>query len=453
MRRTYTYKEKARLLLTVLIPILVTQLGMYGMNFFDTIMSGQAGPDDLAGVAIGSSIWLPIFTGLSGILIALTPMISQYIGAEEYEKVPFTVMQGLYLAVIISLVILTLGSFVLDPLLLMMSLTDEVRHIAKHYLIGFSVGMVPLFIYTVYRGFIDSLGQTRITMVITLLALPVNVFFNYLFIFGALGFPRLGGIGAGYASAVTYWFILIVTFLFIYKYEPFQKYQLLKKLYRVSLKKWKEILVLGLPIGLTIFFETSIFAAVTLLMSQFSTATIAAHQAAINFASMLYMIPMSIAFALTIVVGFEIGAKRVHDAKQYSYLGISMALLFSIVAAVILYVTRGPISTLYTADPKVAVFIQSFLIYAIFFQMSDALVTPIQGVLRGYKDVNIPFIMALISFWVLGLPAGFVLANYTELGPYGYWIGLITGLAVCALFLALRLIRIQKKYKEVIQPN
>ncbi|WP_078551493.1 MATE family efflux transporter [Bacillus alkalicellulosilyticus] len=451
MRQTFSIKEKIKLLLVVLVPILVTQVGMFGMNFIDTVMSGQAGPDDLAGVAIGSSIWLPIFTGLSGILIALTPMISHYIGAEENHKVGFTVIQGLYLAMIISIIIIIAGLFLLEPFLSLMSLTDEVHHIAKHYLVGFSLGILPLFIHAVFRGFIDSLGQTRITMIVTLLALPVNVVFNYILIFGKLGFPALGGIGAGYASAITYVFILAVTLYFVIKVHPFSDYQLLRTFYKVSLSKWKEILLLGLPIGLTIFFETSIFAAVTLLMSQFNTATIAAHQAAINFASLLYMVPMSIAFSLTIVVGYEVGAKRLKDAKQYSYLGVSTAILFSVVAAIILFYTRESVSLLYTNDVKVAMLIQSFLIYAIFFQLSDALVTPIQGVLRGHKDVNIPFVMALISFWVIGLPTGFVLANYTTYGPYGYWIGLIAGLGAGAIALSWRWMHVQRKKEQEVQ--
>ncbi len=416
------------------------------MNFFDTTMSGQAGADDLAGVAIGSSIWLPIFTGLVGILMALTPILAQEIGAEKYDNVAFSVIQAIYLSLAIVAVIIIAGVFVLNPLLNVMSLTDEVRHIAKHYLIGLSFGILPLFLYTVLRCFFDSLGQTRVTMVITLLALPINIFFNYILIFGYFGFPRLGGIGAGYASSITYWFIFGIALFVVIKVRPFSEYLIFKTFFRFSFSAWKELLLLGLPIGFTIFFETSIFAAVTLLMSQFNTETIAAHQAAINFASLLYMIPMSIAFALTIAVGYEVGAKRLQDAKQYSYLGIGFAVLFSIVASLILYVTRGPVAELYSNDPIVLLLIQHFLLYAIFFQISDALATPIQGALRGYKDVNIPFVMALVSFWIIGLPTGYITANFTPLGPYGYWVGLITGLACCAIALLYRLIVVQRKF-------
>ncbi|SDY07918.1 multidrug resistance protein, MATE family [Evansella caseinilytica] len=448
MYKTETLKEKIKLLTVVMWPILVTQLGLYAMNFIDTTMSGRAGADDLAGVAIGSSLWVPILTGINGILLALTPIISQKIGAKQHGDVSFYVIQGIYLSIVIALTVIAFGFFLLEPVLNLMSLEPEVAAIAKHYLIGLTFGMIPLFVYNVLRGFIDSLGQTRVTMIITLLALPINLLFNYVLIFGKLGFPALGGVGAGYASAITYWFILLVTIYFSVKTRPFSQFQIFGKKIRVSFGTWKEILLLGLPIGLTIFFETSIFSAVTLLMSQFSTEVIAAHQAAINFASMLYMIPMSIAFTLTICVGFEIGAERLEDAKTYSKLGMAISLAMGVISCVVIYFLRGPVSSLYTVDQGVAVLIQQFLIYAIFFQFSDAVNTPIQGILRGYKDVNVPFVMALIAFWIIGLPLGFVAANFTFLGPFGYWVGLIIGLAVCAAFLLQRLLLVQRRVAQ-----
>ncbi|ADU29064.1 MATE family efflux transporter [Evansella cellulosilytica] len=448
MFKTETIREKIRLLMVVTWPILVTQIGLYAMNFIDTTMSGHAGAYDLAGVAIGSSLWIPILTGISGILMALTPIISQKIGANKRDDVGYYVLQGIYLSIFIAAIVVVFGFFFLESILSFMSLDQEVAYVAKHYLIGLVTGIIPLFVYNVLRGFIDSLGQTRITMIITLLALPINFIFNYVLIFGKAGFPALGGIGAGYASALTYWFIFFVTMFCVMKVKPFTTYRVFEKVHALSFITWKEILILGLPIGLTIFFETSIFSAVTLLMSQFSTEIIAAHQAAINFASMLYMIPMSFAFALTIAVGYEVGAQRLEDAKVYSIIGVIFAVIMGLIACVIIYYVRGPVAYLYTTEREVAILIQQFLLYAIFFQLSDAINTPIQGILRGYKDVNKPFVMALISFWIIGLPFGYVTANFTPFGPFGYWLGLILSLAVCATLLARRLIVVQRKFRK-----
>ncbi|MEC1721337.1 MATE family efflux transporter [Schinkia azotoformans] len=445
MEQTYTLKQKLLFFIKILFPILVTQIGLYAMNFFDTMMSGRASADDLAGVAIGSSLWMPIFTLVNGILLAITPIIAQLVGAKNTRNVPFSIIQGVYLSIVIAGIILILGFVAIDPILNTMSLTTEVSYIAKHYLIGLGFGVIPLVIYTVLRCFIDALGHTRVTMVITLSSLPINVILNYVFIFGKLGFPELGGIGTGYATAITYWVILGFALFVVIKLAPFRPFQLFRTLYPVQFKTWKEILKIGLPIGFAMFFETSIFAAVTLLMSEYNTLTIASHQAAMNFASYLYMIPLSISMALTIVVGFEVGAKRFKDAKIYSFLGISFAIVMALITSVLLYFLRESVAGLYTNDLEVLELTTHFLLYAILFQLSDAFGAPIQGALRGYKDVNATFIVALISYWLIGLPTGFLLAKYTSLAAFGYWIGLIIGLAVGAIMLFGRLFIIQAK--------
>ncbi|CAK6474998.1 MATE family efflux transporter [Peribacillus castrilensis] len=450
MNQTYTKSQKIRLLFYILIPILITQISMYAMTFFDVMMSGQYSTQDVAGVSIGSSLWTPVYTGLSGILIALTPVVSQLVGSRQSKSVSYSVMQAIYLAVALALFILIIGAFSLNPVLNAMDLEDSVHMVAHDYLIALSLGIIPLFIYNALRAFIDALGQTRISMIITLCALPVNVLFNYLLIYGKFGFPELGGVGSGYATAITYWLIALVAILVVIKINPFSTYQVFTEFFRVSWKEWKALLLIGVPIGLAIFFETSIFSAVTLLMSKYDTVTIASHQIAMNFASLLYMIPLSISMALTIVIGFEIGAARYKDAKEYSWIGISMALTMSLVLSTILFLFREPVASLYTKDHEVMMLTSHFLIYAIFFQISDALQAPIQGILRGYKDVNVTFAMSLVSYWILGLPIGYFFAKFTDMGAFGYWIGLISGLALGAIGLATRLRYIQQvKYKKM----
>ncbi|GAB6178697.1 MATE family efflux transporter [Desulfotomaculum defluvii] len=414
------------------------------MATIDTIMSGNAGTRDLAGVAIGSSLWMPIFTGITGILLAITPIIAQLVGAGQKKRVPFAVIQGTYIAVAISLIVIFCGSLALKPILHTMHLEPSVRDIARRYLMGISFGITPMFIYTILRCFMDSLGQTRMSMFITLLSLPINIGLNYLLIFGKLGFPRLGGVGAGYATAITYWCILLIAFYVVHRVEPFSDYGIFNKIPAVSLFHWKEQLKLGIPIGFTIFFETSVFSGVTLLMSQYDTITIAAHQAALNFASLLYMIPLSISMALTIAVGFEVGARRYADAKQYSLLGLGIALGMAVCCGIGLLLFGEQVAGIYTSDKAVFQMAKQFLIYAIFFQLSDAIATPVQGILRGYKDVNISFLVAFTSYWVIGLPVGHLLSLYTNLGPFGYWGGLIVGLALGATSLLYRMFWIQK---------
>jgi len=448
MNQTYSIRGKLYQLMILLFPILITQCSLFGMTFFDTMMSGHASSNDLAGVGIGASIWMPVFTGLNGILFAVVPIVAQLLGANRKAEISYVVMQGVYLALIISAVVIISGFVVITPILNSMKIDAEVYRVARDFLFAISLGVVPLFLSTIFRCFIDTLGYTRVTMIITMLALPINILLNYLLIFGKCGFPRLGGVGAGYASALTYWCIALISIYVIQQKKPFRDYQICRQLYPISWKTWKEQLVIGIPIGFAIFCETSIFAVVTLLMSQFNTITVAAYQVALNFASLLYMIPLSISMALTIAVGFEVGAQRLKDARQYSYIGISIALFMAIGCAIGLYIFSEQVAGLYTEDIDVLKLAQEFLLYAIFFQLSDAIAAPIQGSLRGYKDVKMTFVLAVISYWIVGLPLGYILANYSSFGAAGYWIGLISGLAFGAICLFIRLIIVQYNNKQ-----
>lgn len=445
-----TFSGKGRNFILIVIPIFVTQIALMGMSFFDTTMSGQAGAEQLAGVAIAVSLWVPANTGLTGILLAITPMVAQYIGAKEEKKVVNIISQGIYVAVIVAVLIIGIGVICVPIILDMMRLDLAVEKVAKGFLTAIAFGIIPHFVYTVLRCFIDALGKTKVTMLITLSSLPINIVLNYFLIFGKAGLPKMGGIGAGIASAITHWIILFIAISVIRKSKTFIEYGVLRSAPKVIFSLWKEILTLGIPIGLAIFFETSIFSVVTLLMSEFSTATIAAHQVAMNFASLLYMSPLSISMAMTIVVGKEVGAKRFSHAKQYTILGVGTALCISFICALIIIFFHGQVASMYTNDPTVIVLAQHFLMYALFFQVSDAIAAPIQGALRGYKDVNATLIMTMVAYWIIGLPLGYVLGNYTNLGASGYWIGLISGLAFAALSLSIRLIRLQKqRSKEV----
>lgn len=438
-------KKKPFVMTKIVMPILITQVAMYMVTFFDILMTGRFDTSHLAGVTIGSSFWVPVYTGLAGILMALTPIIAQLIGSRNKDEIRPSVQQGLYVSIALSAIVFAIILFAVAPILEAMPLEDQVRNIASGYLKGMSFGLLPLFAYTVLRSFFDALGATRVSMFIILLSAPINVLLNYLLIYGHWGFPELGGVGAGYASAITYWLVFFIALAVAWRWRPFVAYDLFRNWGAVSFKKWKEILFIGLPIGLAIFVEISIFSAVTLLMANYSTAVISAHQIALNFTSLLYMIPLSISMGATILVGQSIGAGQLKDAKHYSYLGIVFAILFSFVSIAVLLLFREQIASLYTTDMNIVKLSMHFFIYAALFQLSDAIQAPVQGALRGYKDVNITFIMALVSYWVLGLPIGYLMATYTDLGPYGYWIGLIAGLTVGAITLSGRLVYIQRK--------
>ncbi len=445
LQTTVPFKKKSLKLATIVMPILITQVALYMITFFDILMTGRYDTYHLAGVTIGSSFWVPVYTGLAGILMGLTPIIAQLIGSRRNVDVKFTVQQGLYVSIALASVVFMIIRYGVSPILESMPLEEEVRIVAADYLEAMSLGLFPLFAYTVLRCFFDALGATRVSMAIILLSAPLTIFTNYLLIYGNWGFPELGGVGAGYAAAITYWLIFFIAYGVAWKHRSFSDYQLFNKWGKLSFVRWKEILFIGVPIGISIFVETSIFSAVTLMMSNYSTIVISAHQVALNFSSLLYMIPLSISMGATILVGQSVGAGQFRDAKQYSFLAVGLAIAFSAIAIIILLIFRGQIASLYTTDVQIIGMAAQFLIYAALFQLSDAIQAPVQGALRGYKDVNMTFIMAIMSYWVLGLPIGFLLATYSDLGPFGYWVGLIAGLTVGAIALTLRLLHIQKR--------
>ncbi len=445
MFETTNNTEKIQMLLKIVAPILVTQVAMYLVTFFDIYMTSRYGTEDLAGVSIGSSFWFPIYIGLAGILISITPIVAQLMGAKRKKEVKEAVQQGIYLSIFLAVIVFIFFFTSIDTLLGFMDLEPAVREVASEYIFALSFGVVPLFIYNTLRSYIDALGSTRVSMIISLLSAPINVFFNYLLIFGKWGFPELGGVGAGMASAITYWIVLLIAIWIVHTQRPFREFFIFTQWPKISLPRFKEISLIGIPIGISLFAETSIFSAVTLMMSTYGTITIGAHQIAINFTSLLYMLPLSISMGATILVGFEVGAKRFDDAKRYSWLSVITAISFSFISSAILFFMREQIADLYSKDPAVIELAVQFLIFAALFQLSDAIQAPVQGALRGYKDVNITFIMALISYWVIGLPVGYLLATFTDFGPFGYWIGLIAGLTAGAITLSIRLLSIQKK--------
>lgn len=447
MHEMRTLPEKSKYMIKIVLPILITQIALYLMTFFDILMTSKYSITHLAGVSIGSSLWVPVYTALTGILIGITPIVAQLIGAKKKKDVRTFVHQGFYIGILLAILVFVGILLVIDPVLNLIPLEASVRIVAKKYLLMLCIGLIPLFLYSVLRSFIDALGKTRVSMFIILVSAPINIVLNYLLIYGKLGLPELGGVGAGLASAITYWLILMIAIIIVLRSYPFAELQIFHRWTTPSLVKIRTLMKIGVPIGLSLFAETTIFSAVTILMSVYSTEVISAHQIAMNFTSLLYMVPLSIAMGATILVGHEIGANRFADARTYSWLSVATAICFSLVSISILLLFREQIASVYTNDKYVIELTVQFFLFAALFQLSDAIQAPVQGALRGYKDVTITFIMAIISYWIIGLPTGYILANYTSFERFGYWIGLIVGLSIGAITLTIRLVYLQKKMK------
>ncbi|MDO4432890.1 MAG: MATE family efflux transporter [Aerococcaceae bacterium] len=431
-------------LLHILFPVLIYQMANFSAQLIDTMMTGNFHEVHLAGVSMGGNLWSPFFTLMTGILSALTPTVGHHVGAKNEQAITSDVRQFLYIAFGLAAVMISIVFLGLQPLLMTMSVSEAIQNVAKAYLFWLAIGALPALLFTALRSFVDGLGLTRISMAFMLLLVPFNIFFNYAFIYGKFGMPRLGGIGAGVGTALTYWLVLVVVVAVICYHSRLKSYRIFH-IEPLQFKKIFRFIKMGLPIGLAIFVEVAVFASVGLLMSNYSATVIAAHQSAMNFATFLYGFPLSMSTALTIVVSQELGRRDYRAVKQFSRAGITVSVGIAALLVVGLFFNRTLIARAYGQSPDFIETTTLFLSYALLFQFSDAVASPIQGILRGYRDTVFPFISGLVSYWLIGIPLGFLLSKWTSFGAAGLWIGLIVGLFVSSLLLSLRLRHLEKR--------
>ena len=434
-------------LLMVMLPVLVAQVSTVGMNFIDTAMSGHAGAADLAGVSVGANLFMPLMVGITSVLAAATPIIAQLIGRKKKEDIPAVVQSGLSLAFLAA--VLLLGGYLLfiNPVMKGLSLAPDVERIARYYLLAVVVGSFFQFPVMPLRSLTDTAGTTAISMGLFLAALPVNGLLNYMFIFGKWGAPHLGGIGAGVATALTYAMLLVLFIAVSVKWDDVFQGRRIFQRFHWRKGNVKEYLSIGVPNGLGAFMEASLFGFIVIFMARFGTEVLAAHQAAMNFSGLIYMVPLSFSMALTILVGVEAGARRYDRARRYGRLGLGLALSCGIIAGLFTIFEKDLIASIYAAEPALISGIGHFLIYTAAWQLFDGIACPIQGILRGYKDVRTPFALMMVAYWCVCFPMGIFLDAVTDYGPYAYWQGLVLGVLTSAVLLVVRLRLIEKRYR------
>ena len=430
-------------ILQFMLPILLTMLTVAGMNAIDIIMSGHASTADLAGVSVGNSIWFPIYTGFNGVIIALTTIIAHLLGQNKPQEVSTALKHGLYLAILTGATIIFFINLIISNINYFITIEPYVQEVAVGYIRAISWGVIPLCLCNTLRQFIEALNFARIISLVYLSALPLNAFINYGLIFGNWGLPKLGGIGAGYATSITYTIICLILLIIITQQQPFASYRIFQSI-RLDYRIFFEQLRLGLPIGFSIFLEMSIFSLTALIISKFGTVTIAANQAAFSAVTIIYMFLLSLSIALNIIISYELGANNPVTAKQFAHYGLKFSLFLSLAVIVLLFFTRAQVAALYSNDPTVQILIQDFLVYVLFYQLADAILTPSQGILRAYKDVNMAFYIALISYWLVCFPIGYILDNYYNFGAVAYWNGFVCGMSVGALISLYRINYLQK---------
>jgi MATE family multidrug resistance protein len=429
-------------LLKLATPIIIAQLANTAMGFVDTVMAGRVSPQDLAAVALGNSIWIPVFLLMTGILLATTPKVAQRFGAGAQDEIGPLVRQALWLALgvgVAAAVLLWNAEIVLT----LMDVDPALIEPSMGYLRAVACGFPAVALYHVLRCFSDGLGHTRPSMILGLCGLALNIPLNYIFIYGKLGLPAMGGVGCGWATALVMGFMLL-SMLWWMKWAPF--YQPSKIFGHFEWPQWpvlKRLLSVGLPIGISVFAESSIFAVIALLIGGMGATVVAGHQIALNFSSMVFMIPYSLGMAATVRVGQALGRGEPREARFAAGVSMATALAYACLSASLMLLLREQIAQIYTPDHAVIAVATTLLVYSALFQFSDAIQVTAAGALRGYQDTRVTMILTLFAYWGIGLPAGYALGLTDWLGepsgPSGLWQGLVVGLTCAGGMLAVRL--------------
>lgn len=423
-------------------PILIAQLAQMSNGVIDTIMAGHASAEDLAAVGIGTSLWMPLFLFFMGMLGALQPIISGYNGAREIEKIMPTTWQGLYLAAVGSVIMILLLTHV-HPVLALLNLEANTASITQGYLNAFAWGIPALLLLTALRGLTDGLGHTRVIMAFSVLSTLINLPLNYIFIYGKLGLPAMGGVGCGWATSISNGVAATALLVYLNRSRVYRQFHLIADWVKPDLAGMRYILGIGVPIGFTIFVEASLFSVIALFLAPLGPIVVAGHQIALNVVSLLFMLPLSIGMALTLRVSFLMGAGAPATAKLISRSSLILAAATALVFAILLFALSEEIAALYTSDTEVRAVSVRLLMFAALFQVADVIQVTCISALRGYKDTRIPMFIMLFSFWGLGMPLGYVL-TFTDwlvpaMGAAGFWVGLTGGLASASILLGCRL--------------
>ncbi|GLR11356.1 multidrug resistance protein PmpM [Chitinimonas prasina] len=449
---TPAIKTEAAALWQLAWPMLIGQLATVGMAVADVAMAGHASAEDLAAVSLGASVWSIIIVTLMGVMMSVNPTVAHHVGAEEHHLIPHVVRQALWKALgvgVVALLAAQASALIFD----VMQLDPAVRDMAKAFVQVTSFALPAFACYRVLYGYSASLNETKPMMVIALLALGINILLNWLLIYGKFGLPRLGGVGCAWATLVCVWFNLLALLWWmkrspVYRQTwPFTRYE------APHGPEIRKLLQIGLPIGVTYFAESSAFGLIALLVAEFGAAEVAAHQIALNFSSLVFMVPLSLSVALITRIGHALGEGDPAAARFRAWVGVGVSLAFAMVSATFIALFNHQIAAAYTSDAAVAATAAHLLIFAALFQLSDATQVSTSSAIRGYKVTRPPMVIHMAAFWGFSLPLGCILGLAPDWLPWqqepmaaqGFWISLVVGLTVAALGLTWFLDRLSRR--------
>ncbi len=400
-------------------------------------MAGQLSAADLAGVAVGNALYLPVTLFGMATLVAINPIVSQYLGARRFNEIGKSARQMLWL-----ILFLAIPSFFvvrnLDFIMHLAKVDPEIIPLSSKYLKAVAWGIPGLLIFAGLRYFSEGLAITKPAMYLSFLTLLLNIPADYILMYGKLGFPAMGAEGTGYATTVVQLASAITMIIFTASFKPFKRFNIFARTRGPEWRYIKELLYVGLPNGASSTLEVLLFASVSVLMGTLSVTASAAHQISINIAATIFMIPFGLSMAISQRVGVAVGKGSLKNARFRGFIGTAVCTLIMVFTALLIFTIPGPIVGIYTSDPEVKKLAVSLVFMAGLFQISDGLQVGGFGALRGLKDTRVPMVVNFISYWLIGFSVGYYLGIHSGFGPKGLWIGLISGLSVAAILHNLR---------------
>ncbi len=451
MWRAYTKEFKYNWHLAA--PVILGMLGHVLVGFVDNIMVGRLGSAELAAVSLGNSFFFVAMALGIGFSTAITPLVAESDSEQNFIKGKSTFKHGLILCSVMSLLLFV---FILlaKPLLYLMDQPNEVVVLALPYLDIIAISLVPLIIFQAFKQFSDGLSLTRYPMYATLIANLINIFINYILIFGKWGFPKMGVVGAGVGTLISRLVMLFLLWFFLKQLKKTKVY--LEKIQFLVLDSMmlKKIMGLGLPSALQMFFEIGVFTAAIWLSGTLGKNAQAANQITLNLSSMTYMIAVGLGVVATIRVGNQKGLNQAVELRRIAKSVFLMGLIFATLFAALFMVFHELLPKFYLDlsdainfkdNNEVIDLAAQLLIIAGLFQISDSIQVIFLGALRGLQDVKIPTLITFSSYWIVGFPSSYYLGNSVRYGSVGIWMGLLAGLTAASVFLYLRFDYLSKK--------
>ncbi len=436
------YRIEAQETMILALPIVVTQLAHISLGFVDTVMVGRLGPVALAGVALGNTVFFNTLIFCMGILMAVGPMVSQAFGAGDDESIGRSVRQGLWLAACLSILAFLFiynGEYILRWL----GQTEVNVANAAGYMRAIAWGILPFLGLVALRSFAEAVSRPKAVTAIVIIGVGINIFLNWVLMYGKLGFPAMGLVGTGWASTGVYTFNFLLMLLYVLKQKAFAEYHIFSKLSRPDPQYFRDLFRIGWPIGTSMGIEMSLFMLTVIMMGWLGTTELAAHQVAVQCAAFTFMVPLGIGMASSVRVGQALGKNDPVGARRAGFTGVGISTLFMMFSAVLFLVMPRGIVSLYLDlnEPSNALVVEmavNLLFFAAIFQVVDGIQVTMMGALRGMKDTYQPMVLSVLSYWGVGLVSGYLLAFHFGYNEVGLWWGLVLGLASAAVLLTRR---------------